>query len=59
MNSHRNPVAVACRLRYGKTTTTMKDRRAPRGGSRNEQHDLLAELETDELELETEESDAL
>jgi hypothetical protein len=33
----QNPVAVAMRKRHGKTTTKMKDRRAPRGGARNKQ----------------------
>jgi hypothetical protein len=28
----KNPIAVAMRRRFGATTTTMKDRRAPRGG---------------------------
>lgn len=35
----RNPVAVAMTLRYGQTTTKMRDRRAPRGGNRNRQRD--------------------
>ena len=37
----RSGIAVAMRMRYGKTTGPMKDRRAPRGGARNEQTDLL------------------
>ena len=36
----RNPVFVALIKRYGATTTTMKDRRQPRGGSRNKQQDF-------------------
>jgi hypothetical protein len=38
-NKNRNPVAVAMVRRYGQTTTTMKDRRISRGGSRNRQRD--------------------
>ncbi len=39
----RNPIAVAMVLRYGKTTTVMKDRRKSRGGARNTQTDYRAE----------------
>jgi len=39
----RNPIAVAMILRYGTTTTVMKDRRTPRGGARNPQSDFHAE----------------
>jgi hypothetical protein len=35
----RNPIVVAMMARYGRTTTTMKDRRASRGGARNKQRD--------------------
>jgi hypothetical protein len=35
----RSPIAVALRKRHGQTTTKMKDRRAPRGGSRNKQRE--------------------
>ena len=38
----RNPILVALIKRHGSTTTTMKDRRQPRGGNRNKQRDLLA-----------------
>lgn len=31
------PTAVAMFARFGKTTTTMRDRRAPRGGASNKQ----------------------
>lgn len=62
MSSQRNPIAVAMRLRHGKTTTTMKDRRASRGGARNEQYDMLLEFENNVVlikELQSEESDNL
>lgn len=35
----QNPIAVALCVRHGKTNTTMKDRREPRGGARNKQRD--------------------
>ena len=38
----RNPIAVAMNLRYGRTTTVMKDRRG-RGGARNKQTAYHAE----------------
>lgn len=38
----RNSGALAARMRDG---VPMKDRRAPRGGARNEMADLLAEYE--------------
>lgn len=38
--SKRNPVLVALIKRHGSTTTTMKDRRVPRGGNRNKQRDF-------------------
>ncbi len=41
--SRRNPVLVALIKRHGHTTTSMKDRRTPRGGSRNKQSDYRAE----------------
>lgn len=41
--AHRNAVLVALHKRYGNTTKTMKDRRAPRGGSRNRQRDYREE----------------
>jgi hypothetical protein len=48
----RNPIAVAMKKRYGNTTSVMKDRREPRGGTRNETRDLLSSLEeSNELEL--------
>lgn len=47
-NAPRNPIAVAMNSRYGRTTTTMKDRRAPRGGNRNIQAEYLAEYEEDQ-----------
>jgi len=40
-----NPIAVAMRARYGKTTSVHKDRRAPRGGQTNEQRGWMAEWE--------------
>lgn len=36
----QNPVFVAMTRRHATTTTTMRDRRAPRGGSRNKQTDF-------------------
>jgi hypothetical protein len=39
-----NPVAVAMKARYGRTTSTHKHRCAPRGGQRNEMADIMAEL---------------
>ena len=39
----QNPIAVALRVRHEKTTTTMKDRRAPRGGARDKQRDYREE----------------
>jgi hypothetical protein len=39
----RNPIAVALYKRHGNTVTTMRDRRAPRGGSRNKQRDYREE----------------
>jgi hypothetical protein len=41
------------RKRYGQTNSVHRDRRAPRGGQRNDQRDLLAELD-EELETENE-----
>jgi hypothetical protein len=41
----RNPVAVAMMTRYGQTTTTHRDRRAPRGGSKNKVREFLKECE--------------
>lgn len=35
----RNPVREGMFVRYGRTSTVMKDRRKPRGGSRNRQRD--------------------
>lgn len=35
----RNPIVLACLVRYGQTTKVMKDRRDPRGGNRNKQRD--------------------
>jgi hypothetical protein len=32
-----NPIAEACRKRYGQTTKRMHDRRLPRGGAKNKQ----------------------
>lgn len=40
-----NPIAVAMKLRHGRTTSVMKDRRTPRGGNFNEQRVLLEEYE--------------
>ena len=39
----QNPIAVALRVRHGKTITVMKDRRAPRGGARDKQRDYREE----------------
>jgi len=39
----RNPIAVAMRKRHGATGTKMRDRRAPRGGSRDRQRDYREE----------------
>lgn len=39
----RNAVAVAMMQRYGRTTTTFKDRREARGGSRNKQREYREE----------------
>ncbi len=50
MSRMTNPVAVAMRARYGRTTSTMRDRRAPRGGQRNEMADMLAELDEEQDE---------
>jgi len=41
----RNYTYVLMMQRFGKTTTIMKDRRAPRGGTRNEERELLEEYE--------------
>lgn len=41
----RNHFFKAMWQRYGKTTPTIKDRREPRGGNRNETVDLLSEYE--------------
>ncbi len=38
----RNIAFVAMMKRYGSTTTVMKDRRIPRGGSRNKSRDYLS-----------------
>jgi hypothetical protein len=38
--SPRNPIFVALVKRHGNTTTSMRDRRAPRGGDRNRQRDF-------------------
>lgn len=38
-----NPIAVAMTKRYGTTTKKMKDRRTPRGGSKNKMKDILNE----------------
>lgn len=53
MNRLTSPTAVAMRKRYGQTNSVHRDRRAPRGGQRNDQRDLLAELD-EELETENE-----
>jgi len=45
-----NPVAVAMRARYGKTTSVHKHRCAPRGGQRNEMAEMLAELDEEREE---------
>jgi hypothetical protein len=41
----KNAILVACRKRYGQTSTVHKDRRLPRGGTKNKQREYLAELE--------------
>jgi hypothetical protein len=41
----RSGAAIAMMLRYGKTMTTYKDRREPRGGAKNRQRQILLELE--------------
>ena len=43
-----NPVAVAMNKRYSKTTSVMKDRRGPRGGTRNAFRDYLDNMEDDD-----------
>jgi len=48
-NRFSSPIAVAMKSRYGRTTSLMKDRRAPRGGSYNDQRILLDEYEENEL----------
>jgi len=40
---HRNPVIVALVRRHGGGVKMMRDRRAPRGGSRNKQRDYREE----------------
>lgn len=40
---HRNPVAVAMQRRHGGGIKVMKDRRTPRGGSKNRQRDYREE----------------
>lgn len=39
----RHTVLVALHKRYGNTTKVMKDRRTPRGGTRNKQRDYREE----------------
>jgi hypothetical protein len=41
--TRRNAVAVALQKRHGFGPKVMKDRRAPRGGSRNKQRDFRNE----------------
>jgi hypothetical protein len=41
--TRRNALVVAAIKRYGNTTKVMKDRRTPRGGSRNKQSDYREE----------------
>lgn len=41
----RNPVAVAMIKRYGHTTSAMKDRREPRGGTKNHFREYLEDIE--------------
>ena len=49
----RNPVAVAMVKRYGHTTSAMKDRRQPRGGTRNLFREYLDDAEeTKEIQAE-------
>lgn len=38
----RNVIVIAMMKRHGSTTSVMKDRRAPRGGTRNKQRDFMA-----------------
>jgi hypothetical protein len=45
-----NPVAVAMKARYGKTTSVHKDKREPRGGDKNEERKLLEGLEEEDNE---------
>lgn len=40
---HRNPVIVALVRRHGGGVKVMKDRRAPRGGTRNKQREYREE----------------
>jgi hypothetical protein len=47
---HTNPVAVAMKARYGRTTGGHKHRGTPRGGQRNEMADFLAELDEEREE---------
>ena len=49
---HRNPISVAMNKRY-QGSTIMADRRAPRGGNKNEQEELRQEYDQDiEAEIE-------
>jgi hypothetical protein len=48
-NRLSNPIAVAMKLRYGRTSSVMKDRRAPRGGSHNDHREMMEEYENAEL----------
>lgn len=40
-----NPIAVAMKKRYGKTSSVHADKRAPRGGQRNKMREYLDEYE--------------
>lgn len=49
----RNPIAVAMVKRYGHTTSAMKDRRTPRGGTKNHFREFLEDAEeTKEIQAE-------
>jgi hypothetical protein len=49
----RNPIAVAMVKRYGHTTSAMKDRRQPRGGTKNYFREFLDDVEeTKEIQAE-------
>ena len=54
MKTGRNHIAVVAQFRKG---GSMHDKRAPRGGARNDQREIMESLETDELGFENDSDD--